>query len=173
MNDRFMGIINVVCTFSFINIRRIKKLKYAQNIGSIKEKKKLSIALILLLTLSATITLAPAQAIDIPTFLFVTASPSPVGVGQTVYVGITFSRPTPTGGGYAGDLYEDITLEITDPDGKKTTHGPYLASPVAGVVFSFSPDKVGNYTLQAFYPGQVLTGTNPNNPTLSSNSFLF
>jgi hypothetical protein len=135
-----------------------------------KKTRFSSIALILLLTLSAMITLAPAKAIDIPTFLFVTASPDPVGIGQIVYVGITFSRPTPTGSGYTGDLYEDITLEITDPNGDTNTYGPYLASPVAGVVFNFTPDKVGNYTLQAFYPGQVLTGTNPNNPTLSSSS---
>lgn len=135
------------------------------------EKNKFStIALILLLTLSATITLAPARAIDIPTFLFVTASPNPVGVGQDVYVGMTFSKPTPTGGGYTGDLYEDVTLEVTDPDGNKKTHGPFLASTAAGVTFNFTPDKVGNFTIQAFYPGQVLTGTNPNNPTLSSNN---
>ena len=82
----------------------------------LNKKTQLStIALILLLTLSAMITLAPTQAIDIPTFLFVTATPDPVGVGQIVYVGITFSRPTPTGSGYSGDLYEGITLEITLP----------------------------------------------------------
>ena len=135
-----------------------------------KKTQLSTIALILLLTLSAMITLAPTQAIDIPTFLFVTATPDPVGVGQIVYVGITFSRPTPTGSGYSGDLYEGITLEITDPDGVTTTSGPYLASPVAGVVYNFTPDKLGNYTMQAFYPGQVLKGTNPNNPTLSSSS---
>ena len=83
---------------------------------------------------------------------------------------MTFSRPTPTGSGYSGDLYEGITLEITDPDGTTTTSGPYMASPVAGVVYSFTPDKIGNYTMQAFYPGQVLKGTNPNNPTISSSS---
>lgn len=134
-------------------------------------KKKTSvIALVLLLTLSVAITFAPVDAIDIPTFLFVTASPDPVGVGQNVYVGITFSKPTPTGAGYSGDLYEDITLEITDPAGHKTTHGPYYASPVAGVIYGFSPDMVGNYTLQAFYPGQVLKGYNKDNPSISSSA---
>ncbi len=137
----------------------------------LNEKNKLfTIALILLLTLSAAATFTPTQAIEIPTFLFITASPDPVGVGQSVYIGITFSKPTPTGGGYTGDLYEGITLEITDPNGQKSTYGPWMASPVAGVIYSFTPDTVGNYTLQAFYPGQVLTGTNPDNPTLSRNS---
>ena len=151
-------------------------MNFAKNKSLFKEKTKLStITLILLLTLSAMITIAPefkanAQVYDTPTFLFVTASPSPVGVGQIVYVGITFSKPTPTGAGYTGDLYEDITLEITDPAGKKTTHGPYYASPVAGVIYSFTPDIVGNYTLQAFYPGQVLKGYNKDNPTISTSA---
>lgn len=136
----------------------------------IKMQKLPTIALILLLALSAMVAFAPAQAIDIPTFLFVTASPDPVGIGQIVYVGITFSRPTPTGAGYTGDLYENITLKITDPTGVTATYGPYYASPVAGVVYSFTPDKLGNYTLQAFYPGQVLKGYNPDNPTISTSS---
>lgn len=136
-----------------------------------KIKMKLSTAaLILLLALSAMVAFAPVKAIEIPTFLFVTASPDPVGIGQIVYVGMTFSRPTPTGSGYTGDLYEGITLTITDPDGHSTTAGPYYASPVAGVVYSFTPDKIGNYTLQAHYPGQVLKGYNPGNPTVSSSS---
>ncbi len=147
----------------------IKKNEYKEKY-IIDEKTKFStITLILLLTLSAMI-IAPTQAYDTPTFLFVTASPDPVGIGQIVYVGITFSRPTPTGAGYTGDLYEGITLEITDPTGVTTTSGPYMASPVAGVVYSFTPDKIGNYTLQAFYPGQVLKGYNPGNPTLSTSS---
>ena len=138
-----------------------------------KKTKLGTITLILLLTLSVMITFAPeikvdAQVYDTPTFLFVTASPDPVGVGQQVYVGITFSKPTPTGTGYQGDLYEDITLEVTDPTGDKNTYGPYYASPVAGVIYSFTPDKIGNYTLQAFYPGQVLKGYNKDNPTISS-----
>ncbi len=134
-----------------------------------KKTKLATITLILLMTLSVMF-IAPTQAYDTPTFLFVTASPSPVGIGQIVYVGITFSRPTPTGAGYTGDLYEGITLEITDPTGVTTTSGPYMASPVAGVVYSFTPDKIGNYTLQAFYPGQVLKGYNPGNPTISTSS---
>ncbi len=115
-------------------------------------------------------TKAHAQVYDTPTFLFVTASPDPVGVGQIVYVGITFSKPTPTGAGYSGDLYEGITLDVTDPSGHKSTFGPYYASPVAGVIYSFTPDMVGNYTMQAHYPGQVLKGYNRDNPTISSSS---
>ena len=150
-------------------------MKIAKNMILNKKTKLSTIALILLLTLSAMITFAPefkanAQVYDTPTFLFVTTSPDPVGVGQIVYVGITFSKPTPTGAGYRGDLYEGITLEITDPAGHKTTHGPYDASPVAGVIYTFTPDMVGNYTLQAFYPGQVLKGYNDGDPRISTSA---
>jgi hypothetical protein len=129
-----------------------------------KNKNAIAIALILLLTVSAAINVtavqfgANAQVVDIPTFLFVIASPNPVGVGQVVYVGATFSRPTPTTSGYSGDLYEDVTVDIIDPSGHKAVYGPYLMSPVAGVTFTYTPDVAGNYTLQAHYPGQVLTG---------------
>jgi hypothetical protein len=148
--------------------KMIEKMKLLK-----KKTKFATITLILLMTLSAMITFTPsvkAQVYDTPTFLFVTASPQPVGIGQIVYVGITFSRPTPTGAGYTGDLYEGITLQITDPTGVTTTSGPYLASPVAGVVYNFTPDKIGNYTLQAFYPGQVLKGYNPSNPAISTSA---
>lgn len=122
------------------------------------------IALILTIAMAASLVALPtanAQVIDIPTFLSLTLSPNPVGVGQDVYVGMVFSKPTPTNTGRQGDYYEDVTLEITDPDGDKTTMGPYLTSMAAGVQITFTPDKVGTYIMQAFYPGQVLTGTHP------------
>jgi hypothetical protein len=130
--------------------------------------KTVAIALILLLSASAAIAVSNVQeahAIDLPTFLFVTASPNPVGVGQACYIGATFSRPAPTVSGWTGDLYQNVTIDITDPDGVKTVMGPYLASAAAGVQFTYTPSKVGNYTLLAHYPGQILTGTNPINPT--------
>jgi len=138
---------------------------------NLKNKTKIStITLILVLTISAIlialpITTAQELILDIPTFLFVTASPNPVGVEQIVYLGAMFSRPTPTCSGYNGDFYEDITVEIVEPDGEKTVFGPYLASPPGGVQFSYTPIKVGEYTIQAHYPGQVLDGTNPDSPT--------
>jgi hypothetical protein len=107
--------------------------------------------LILLLTVSAAIAVGTVQfeahAIDIPTFLFVTTSPNPCGVGQVVYVGAMFSRPAPTVAGFSGDLYEGTTVDIVDPDGVKTIFGPYLTSPAAGIKFSYTPSKAGNYTL--------------------------
>jgi hypothetical protein len=132
------------------------------------KNKTVAIALILLLTVSAAIAvgnLHEANAIDIPTFVFATASPNPVGKGQVCYLGVMFSKPAPTVAGWSGDLYDNITMDIVDPDGVKTVMGPYLASAAAGVQFTYTPSKVGNYTLQAHYPGQILTGSSRLNPT--------
>jgi outer membrane protein assembly factor BamB len=136
--------------------------------------KTVAIALILLLTVSAAITVVQfeAHAADIPTFLFATASPNPVGVGQACYIGSMFSRPPPTGfsfgTGYFGDLYEDVSIDIVDPDGVKTVFGPYVASMAAGIQFTYTPSKVGNYTIQAHYPGAVLTGNSSINPEVGT-----
>jgi len=130
-------------------------------------KTKIStIALILLLTASATIVALPAttaqeKTYDFPTFLFVSLSPNPVGVNQIVYVAATFSRPTPTAEGYGGDWYENVTIEVVDPSGHKTVMGPYLTGMVGGVAITYVPSMVGEYTFQAFYPGEVLDLINP------------
>ena len=141
----------------------------------VAKDKTVAIPLILLLTISAAIAVATVQeahAADIPTFLFATASPNPCGKGQSVYLGAMFSRPPPTGSsmgrGYFGDLYENVTIDVIDPDGVKTVMGPYLASMAAGIQFTYTPSKVGNYTIQAHYPGQVLIGMNPTNPVVGT-----
>jgi outer membrane protein assembly factor BamB len=131
------------------------------------KNKTVAIALILLLTASAAIAVAsaqfatitwPNQVQDIPTFLFMTASPNPCGVGQGVYLGAMFSKPTPTNNGGGGDFYDNVTIDIVDPDGVKTVMGPWMTSRAAGIQFTYTPSKVGNYTIQAHYPGQKLIG---------------
>jgi hypothetical protein len=135
----------------------------------ISKDKTVAIALILLLTVSAAIAVSNVQfqahAIDLPTFPFATASPNPVGVGQACYLGVMFSRPQPTAAGSSGDRYEDVTIDIIDPDGVKTVFGPYITSMAAGIQFTYTPSKVGNYTIQAHYPGEILDGASAENPT--------
>ena len=124
-----------------------------------------TIALILLLSLSAilvALSTATAQdSLDIPTFLAVTVSPNPVGVNQIVYLHAVFSKPTPTQSGGGGDLHENVTIEMVTPDGSKDVLGPYRAGMTGAVATSFMPNQVGEYTIKAVYPGQVLTGKHP------------
>ncbi|MGD9131546.1 MAG: hypothetical protein PVH73_08250 [Candidatus Bathyarchaeota archaeon] len=129
-----------------------------------------TIALILTLTLSAITVSLPLASwalelpADIPTFLHLSATPNPVGVDQICYVQAIFTKPLPTSQGNNGDRHEDVTVEITAPDGSKTVMGPYTGGMTGGVATSFIPNQIGEYSLQAFYPGQVLTGTNEWNP---------
>jgi len=60
-----------------------------------------------------------------------------------------------------GDRHENVKIEVTEPDGSKTVYGPYTAGMTGGVVTHFYPDRVGDYTIQAFYPGEILDGMFP------------
>ncbi|MGA3290571.1 MAG: PQQ-binding-like beta-propeller repeat protein [Candidatus Bathyarchaeia archaeon] len=53
-----------------------------------------------------------------------------------------------------------MTLHIVKPDKTNVTLGPYTADATGGVGnIQYVPLATGNYTVQAFYPGQTLTGT--------------
>jgi hypothetical protein len=128
-------------------------------------KTRITVVLVLSLIISMSTTffsipITDAQeAVEIPTYLFIRAEPSPVGVGQPIYINLFLSKPTVTSGmGSTGDLYTGLTIEIIDPDGQKSTMGPFTADATGGVGgLSYTPTKVGNYTFQGFYPGQTLT----------------
>ena len=136
-------------------------------------KKVLTIFTMILLTtsiISIASTNPTTQAIDLPTYLLISATPNPIGVGQIVYVNTFLSKPTPTATSVIGDRYEDITIEVTYPDGTKKTLGPYMADPTGGCWDSLVLSQVGEYTLQAKYPGQTLTGYNPQYPDNPGNN---
>ncbi len=124
-----------------------------------RSKTAVAFSLILMLTivLPLVAVLPSAQAVEIPTYLLMSVAPNPIGVGQTVYVNAFLSKPTPTAGmSGVGDHYEDLTIEITKPDGTKQTIGPLDADAVGGIWATFNPTQAGNHTFQAFYPGQTL-----------------
>ncbi len=81
---------------------------------------------------------------------YCTASPNPVGVGQQVLVVFGFTFPT-RGLGFPG--YDGWTVIITDPTGKVQTLGPFNADSTGSTFANFTPDKVGNWTIKAHYPG--------------------
>ena len=124
-------------------------------------KNRATAALVIFLIISMTsaaFSITVSAANEIPTYLFIRAEPSPVGVSQPIYINLFLSKPTTTSGmGSTGDLYTGLTITITDPDGQKTTMGPYIADATGGVGgLSFTPTKLGNYSFQGFYPGQTL-----------------
>jgi hypothetical protein len=125
-------------------------------------KTKSLIAMFLLIVLAVPMIiqasmLAPVQAVNmnVPVYLQVYAEPNPVGVGQTVFISMFFTKPIPTTG---GQVYTGLTLNIVKPDGTNDTRGPYVADTTGGVGgIQYAPTEIGNYTVQAFYPGQNIT----------------
>ena len=121
-------------------------------------KKIATIPLILILTISALITIIPAraqEADEFPTYLLLSVAPNPVGQNQVTYVNVFLSKPTETAGmGGTGDMYENITVEMTLPDGTTQIFGPYRSDTTGGTWFTYTPNQIGEYTFQAFYPGQ-------------------
>jgi hypothetical protein len=126
------------------------------------QTRKNLIAIVFLVLLTAPMmiqlsTIAPASAanLNVPVYLQVYAEPNPVGVGQTVFVSMFFTKPIPNA---AGQFYQGLKLNIVKPDGNNETKGPFTADTTGGVGgIEFVPTEVGNYTVQAFYPGQDIT----------------
>jgi hypothetical protein len=84
---------------------------------------------------------------------FITISPNPIGVGQTALLVAGFDFPT-RGLGFPG--YDGWTVNVTDPDGAHSSLGPFDADSTGLFSTTFIPDKVGNYTFQAHYPGGIV-----------------
>ncbi len=102
-----------------------------------------------------------ANAIDFPTWIIASATPDPVGVGQPVYINAFMTKPNQGASmGTAGTRFEDLSIVITSPDGTKQTEGPKQADATGGIFMTYYPTLTGNYTVQAFYPGQNITTTN-------------
>jgi hypothetical protein len=136
---------------------------------NMNKKTAIGIALVLIIAMmsSSLIVNPTVQALELEMILLLNINPDPVGVGQTVYVNAFFTHTMPTSTGYYGDRHEDITIVVTKPDGTTDTYGPFMADSTGGTWCSFVPTVAGNYTAQAFYPGQYLTGTNPEAPELA------
>jgi hypothetical protein len=147
----------------------VNKLKIYGN----KNQTLCAIALILILTISAIMASMPttnahSPAWNVQTYAFLTASPSPVGLGQTVTVVFWLSQVPPTANGIYGDRWGNMTVAVTKPDGTTQTLGPFTSDPVGSGYCFFVPDKVGTYTLQFKFAGQVLAGSNPNPSPLAA-----
>jgi hypothetical protein len=122
------------------------------------KNKTMAILIVAILTISigaSTIQMSQATNLNVPVYLKVYAEPNPVGIGQTVFVSMFFTKPIPN---VVGQYYTGLTINIVKPDGINQTLGPYTADTTGGVGgIVFVPSIVGNYTVQAFYPGQNIT----------------
>ncbi|MDG6222226.1 MAG: PQQ-binding-like beta-propeller repeat protein [Candidatus Bathyarchaeota archaeon] len=116
-----------------------------------------TLTLVLLLAISAvivTLPIANAQQTK-ATVAYLGAMPNPVGVGQQVllHIGITESLASAEMG------WEDMTVEVTRPDGTTQTLGPYKTDSTGGTGAVFVPSMAGTYEMYTVFPQQtVITG---------------
>ena len=115
------------------------------------------IVLITVLTLSSILTVLPlanAQT-TIQTYPYLGIIPNPVQVNQPVlfHVGISAQRSAVNEG------WEGLAIEITDPEGIKTTITDIRTDSTGGTGVPYTPTKIGTYQCQAFFPETEVTVT--------------
>ncbi len=108
---------------------------------------------------------AIAPGTHLPTHAYLNVFPNPAGVGQQVTLGIFLASPFPT-----NEYATNFTVVEKTPSGNTITLGPYQSDLTGGTVAYFTPDTVGNYTLQFFYGGQVLTNSSGYNGLIADPS---
>ncbi|MGD6851100.1 MAG: hypothetical protein ACQCN6_03470 [Candidatus Bathyarchaeia archaeon] len=129
--------------------------------NNFKKISKAAIATILILSMASSMIIPITKGdvyyppgTEIPTYANINVAPNPIGIGQTVNVNFFLTNSI-----QSGEPPVNMTVKITDPDGNVETIGPFAGDPTGGSHFDFVPDKIGNWTFQGFYGGQV-TGFN-------------
>jgi outer membrane protein assembly factor BamB len=131
------------------------------------------IALFLTITIAIPILALPiaeAQTVqNYPQFVYVAAAPNPVGVGQPVIIVVWPAEMPPTtptdyllGSVGNRNAWTGWIIKITDPDGNTKTIPLPPSDPVGGGYYSYTPDKAGNYSVQAQLPAQWKNTTSSN-----------
>ncbi len=133
----------------------IEKLITKEN--STQNRTKTVVALLLLLTIAIPLGVLPYASAQTPktTYPYLGALPNPVGVGQEVllHIGITDPRTSVTDG------YENLSIDITDPEGRTDTVTGIRTDATGGTGYVFVPDIAGDWILQGHFPEQTLGNT--------------
>ena len=110
---------------------------------------------------------------ELQTWAYISVAPDPVGVGQKVYVNMWVDKPLP-----GATIFNDIRrhgyeLTITKPDNTTEKHTFDLADSTGVQFYIFSPDQVGEYSFQFYYPGQVYTWSQKTTSGLAASDAIF
>jgi hypothetical protein len=135
-----------------------------KTVKTAKNKKAIAITLLLIFAVSSWLFLTPAvNAHDPPweitSFAYIWASPDPVGVNQRVLIVMWVDRPLPSAHVSRNDIRRhDYKLTITDPDGDtEVMEWPIVWDTTSIQYTTYTPSKVGTYTLLFEYAGQEYT----------------
>jgi hypothetical protein len=88
------------------------------------------------------------------TYAYIGAVPNPVGVNQetVIHFGITENLPNAT------DAFTGLKVKVTKPDTTVETLGPFSTDSMGGASTVYVPTTAGNYSLQATFPSQTVSG---------------
>ncbi|MCL2431217.1 hypothetical protein [Candidatus Bathycorpusculum sp.] len=129
----------------------------------IKLKKSASAMLLMLtifISLFSVMCVANAHTppyLDVPTHCYAAVSSETIGISQEVLFVFWLDWVPPTSTGAMGDRW-NFYLDLTTPNGKNETLGPYKSDSVGGSYIAYTPDQLGTYSFVARFPGQKLTG---------------
>jgi hypothetical protein len=141
--------------------------------NSRSKTQTIAIAIFLILTIAATLVVLPVAnahtpAWQIQTWCYIGVSPDVVGVNQPVIIAFWINMVPPTANGAYGDRWS-FTANVVKPDGTNDTLGPFTSDPVGGSYTIYTPTELGNYTIQAIFPGKIVNnqpnGVSPQMPT--------
>src|SRR5512136_388448 len=105
------------------------------------------IATLLLLSMTASLTMVfadiyPPVGYHVTTYASINVAPNPIGIGQTVTINMYLVMPLLT-----SENPVNMTLYITNPNGVKSTYGPFIGDVTGGTYYNFVPDMLGNYSI--------------------------
>ncbi|MCW3996013.1 MAG: PQQ-binding-like beta-propeller repeat protein [Candidatus Bathyarchaeota archaeon] len=126
----------------------------------VKNTFALLFALFLMITITITaipLTVAHDPPWRVPTSAYVSCAPNRIGIGQSTTIVVWVDRYSPTAGGGIGQRWNGFKIDITKPDGKNETIGPFQCSSDVGSDFKvYTPDQVGTYTIVFSWPGETV-----------------
>jgi outer membrane protein assembly factor BamB len=157
-----------------------KKNRKREKLKTIKNKTIIPLIALLavIIAIPSFISQTSAQTLQYyPSYVYVGSGPDPVGVGQQVSI-VTWTAEIPPEtpddhklGSFGNrQAWSDISITITDPNGKNETIKLGVTDPVGGTYYSFKPDIVGNYSVQAHFPAQWKNTTTYSRLYAASNS---
>ncbi len=116
-----------------------------------KNKSICAIALILMMTVATLLMIGipNASAAKITVVASISVSPKIVGLGNSVVVN-AFISPMPNA---TAKKYDGIYVVFTKPDGNEVTKGPLSTYGEGTLYFSYTPDKLGNWSVMMTWTG--------------------
>ena len=115
------------------------------------------IIVFLILVISILIAAHPnVEAAEVETTAIFRGFPSDkIGVGQELLI-IAYVSPYPP---TSTDVFHGFKITVTTPDGTEQIMGPYTSDPAGSKAITYTPDQVGTYSFNFFYPGELFNST--------------